>query len=166
MRFDRPSVQEYSRRPIKWIFLLLLAGNRYHRYNAPVEGKTRLMKMLFLLETRFGEVIEPRHKFEPYRFGPHSWEVQEELDEMVALRLARKVEGFRGDTFLLTPEGVKTAMELSELTDDEDAHSAIRNIKNHYSHMPLNALLHLVYEEYPGMATESEYQEPFEWSSD
>ena len=160
MRLIDSSVRRYANTPIKWLLLLLFAGAGYRRYNAPVGGKTRLMKMMFLLERRFRHLITPSHDFVAYKYGPHSFEVQREIEDLKRNKLVQSFEDTKGETFYLTPEGVIMANEIA-LSTDVKAMAAIRNIKSRYNNMSLNALLHVVYEQYPDMAKESEW-EPIE----
>ncbi len=59
----------------KWIILMLYSFNT-------VVGKTRLMKLLFLLRRETGFWRGSFFKFKPYDYGPFSWEIEEDIKEL------------------------------------------------------------------------------------
>lgn len=135
----------------KWIILML------HSLNTVV-GKTRFMKLLFLLRRETGFWRGSFFKFWPYDYGPYSWEVEEDIKELerndyITVRKTRIEEyEFSEDekvlyTYTLTSKGKALAPELlaecppNSMQKMEKMHALNR--------MPLLELLRYVYERYP-----------------
>lgn len=79
----------------KDILLLLLYGNG-DRHSEPIEGRTRLMKLLYLLgeETRINERLKIAnwYDFQPYNFGPFSSSVFDDIDFLRNVGLIKSIE--------------------------------------------------------------------------
>ncbi len=79
----------------KDVLLLLLYGNG-DEGSEPIEGRTRLMKLLYLLgvETRIAEKlgITKWYEFRPYNYGPFSSEVFDDIDFLRNVDLVKSVE--------------------------------------------------------------------------
>lgn len=152
------------------IALLLYAPGKTKHIGETVVGKTRLMKMLFLLwkETKLDELIK-KASFKPYKYGPFDAEVYDAIEALQELRIVEqnkefedveKVE-FDGDsydvdtTFQLTPLGIaKVKRIVDELP--ADVMRTIINYKTIYNQKPLVEILHYVYSKYPEYAGLSE----------
>ncbi len=62
------------------IMLLLYAKGASGKQNEPVEGRTRLTKMLFLLDKEYDAFRQAADlKFEPYAFGPYDSRIYDDL---------------------------------------------------------------------------------------
>ena len=165
------------------ITLLLLMGG-------PVEGITRMQKYLFLsLAQEKGEMVGVAdvEGFEPYRFGPYSSELYDDLEMLENLGLitsqpvgelsepeteevALSFEYLMGDDeqdgalaeqeekrYELTEGGLKFVQELVRPTEDQV--EGIRRVKSKFAHYSLRALLRYVYRKYPEWTKESEIAE-------
>ena len=141
-----------------WIMALLFAGGKKQKYNEPIAGRTRLMKLLFLLGQRLPKG-EPYFQFEPYKFGPHSSEVLRRLDRLVATGFVQTEPGFGSDIYGLTPKGVDRSSPFFNSLNPR-LRQKIVDVKIQFNAMPLRDLLALVYERFPSFASQSEYEGP------
>lgn len=139
-------------------------------YAEAVEGVTKLQKLLFLIEqeTEFFQAYEDdiAFNFAPYKMGPFSEHVYEELEFLLSLD-AIESEPLAGadpdptesdlaeQRFVITPKGEKIAAELESQLEPEYRHE-LSDIVITYNSLPLQELLKYVYTEYPKYAAESE----------
>lgn len=140
----------------------------FHHANTIV-GVTKVQKLLFLIEneTAFFEAYKDSiaFNFAPYRMGPFSEHVYEELEFMLSLSAIesesintsnRTNDSNLGQKrYTITPKGEKIATQLSELLEPE-YNMEIADLVADYNELPLHELLEYVYQEYPGYAAESE----------
>src|SRR3989344_6285597 len=91
---DMPSILEKS----DMILLLLYGRGAKGHFSEPIQGITRLMKLLFLLEKEAG--INDGFSFVPYKMGPFSSEVYPELEFLRNFPLPENplVEGIDGSS--------------------------------------------------------------------
>lgn len=138
--------------------LLLLAADKA----APIVGKTRLEKLVFLIQERVIQglrlvVSEEVYHFRPLHFGPFSEEVYDDLRALRTLGLVR-VEGDDEVTqqFLITDKG-QTAVQrmLDGGHIPRVLFEAIEKVKTKFNHLDLDELLSKVYNEYPEYAEQS-----------
>lgn len=134
----------------KWILLLLLEGGRKRRYNEPVVGRTRLVKLLFLLKEAF-KVRSIPYQFTPYYYGPFSTEIYRDLMLLGSAGLVQWREVLGGDEFSLTAEGVKAATELQN-REEPAVLEKIKVCKERYNYIPLEELLQVIYDRFPRFA--------------
>jgi len=123
-----------------------------------VEGRTRFMKLIFLLEEE-AEELNVDYRFRPHEHGPFSKKV---LDDLEALESKGLVDIDKSSTrsgnvkynLRLTEMGEK---ELERLSDEmgEEEHSDIEDIVEDYGDMPIFVLLDYVYDEYPEASNKS-----------
>jgi uncharacterized protein YwgA len=166
---------------MKFLVALLHAKGASGREDEPVNGTTRLVKIIFLAqrEARLGEFYD----FKPYDYGPYASEIP---DDVEALRSAGLVDRFEKRLLLsyeesdfyffqrnsfeetvadhapqmilhvyqLSPKGKVAARKLWEALDVE-TRRLITEIKRNYNSLPLTDLLRLVYEHYPEGAAAS-----------
>lgn len=126
-----------------------------------VDGRTQVQKLAFLTqkETELGE----SYSFAPWKFGPFSKEVWEDLDLLVSEGIVIEIpQGGKDKTvgymYALTKDGTRLVTDriLSQL--DDSMLVQIKKIIESYSQMNLSELLTYVYEKYP------EYTEKSQWS--
>lgn len=144
----------------KWILLLL-------HFFKDIHGRTRLMKLLFLLKNEGGFRERNFHKFKPYLYGPFSKEVILDLEELqdrkfieLEYRQLPKDEfGEKAGTYVyrLTPKGESLVTELLEHVSS-DVIRKINKLKR-FNRMRLSTLLEYVYKRYPTYTTNSEIGE-------
>ncbi len=103
------------------LLLLLLYSNGFSgKYNEPIRGITRFMKLLYLIEKE--SEIENSFHFEPYKMGPFSSEVYPEIEFLKNFPspdnsfLRTKPEEFCDET--TNPEQIKI---IEDINLDEDA---------------------------------------------
>lgn len=172
------------------LLALLLAGDGEGLEGAPVSGITRLEKLVFLLEHDAGLLkAEPEREaftFIPFRMGPWSQEVYDEVDFLESLGLIEtKARGKRSASDLAHDEelfsstlldkyqksslAAEEGQEIFNLTKagkekaleiwrrlSEDQRREVMRIKSTFNHMNLRQLLRYVYKKFPEYATESE----------
>ncbi|WP_245683182.1 DUF4065 domain-containing protein [Halovenus aranensis] len=151
------------------VFLLFL-------YAESIEGVTKLQKLLFLVEKEsefFQEYKEEvEFEFAPYRMGPFSEHVYEELEFLLSLNAIESEpmsesppELLKSDLshkrFTITAKGQKIARELESQLEPE-YQEEFQQIAQRYNQLPLRQLLEYVYTEYPDYAAESEILEDLE----
>ena len=113
------------------------------------------MKEMFLLKEQ-AKIQAPYYEFEPYKFGPNSMQLLDDLKKLERQGLVQSSAARGGTSYSLTPEGVKRAAETYNKLDQGTKEHLLR-IKTRFNSMPLPELLGYVYEFYPRYATKSEY---------
>jgi uncharacterized protein YwgA len=133
----------------------------------PIEGRTRLQKLVFLMQKRLEEAGEDPlqsddYEFVPYDYGPFSKELYDDLDETIARGM---VEGREED---LGEDKVKYDYEIQDqgkqwVGDQLSKEEAQRilglaeEIKDEYGDVNLSDLIDEVYSRYPKYAENSIY---------
>lgn len=140
------------------------------QYAETIEGVTKLQKLLFLIEqeTEFFQAYQEDIAFEfaPYKMGPFSEYVYEEIEFLLSLNaiesepLDRAISNDNNATlaekrFSITPKGQKIASELEKQLEAK-YRQELRTVVDTYNRMGLTKLLEYVYREYPSFAAESE----------
>jgi DNA-binding PadR family transcriptional regulator len=167
------------------ILMELLAASGGRGAASPIVGTTRLQKLLFLVEREGGVTVTqgPGFDFTPYKFGPVSKEIYDDLTKLENLEyissepvaepsnverdeFGLSFEGLMGDEestdpfeekrYKITPKGREwlTKRGLSTIEIEK-----IRKVKGKYGSLSLSDLLHHVYSRYPDMTTASEIKE-------
>lgn len=157
-----PRIDEIDRRT-DVVFLLFL-------YAEEVEGVTKLQKLLFLIEqeTKFFQAYEDSVAFEfaPYKMGPFSEHVYEELEFLLSLEAIESEpldatapeltdSNFSEKRFSITSKGRKIASELETQLESE-YRNELQTLVEEYNALSLAELIEYVYSEYPSYAAESE----------
>lgn len=171
------------------LLLQLLADTPVGKPNGAVQGITRLQKLLFLVEREAEvKVVEgPDFNFTPYKFGPVSKDLYDDLEKLENLGLIEaqsiaepsvverdeyglSFEGLMGeeeqeakDTFeerryAITEKGLNWLRARATAMGSE-ALKGIRRVKGKYGALSLSDLLYYVYTRYPEMTSESEIRE-------
>lgn len=133
----------------------------------PIEGRTRLQKLVFLMQKRLEEAGEDPlqtddYEFIPYDYGPFSKELYDDIDKTIARGM---VEGREED---LGEDKVKYDYEIQEDGEQwvrdqlakEEAQRVLRlaeEIKDEYGDVYLSDLIDEVYSRYPKYAENSIY---------
>ena len=163
------------------VMVLLYAPGITEKIGEPIEGTTRLQKLLFLLwkEGKFFENIPNLYGFQAYDFGPCMDDIYDDLDFAVDIGLIQinevpsgnEFEDGDGEAFLrhfgftfvmkgsrrdyeLTPRGMKAAKEIFDSLGKSDREHLIK-IKEKYNSMLFFDLLRYVYQKYPKFAEKS-----------
>ncbi|WP_255170069.1 type II toxin-antitoxin system antitoxin SocA domain-containing protein [Natrononativus amylolyticus] len=135
---------------------------------------TKVQKLLFLIEqeSRFFENYEQEvsFNFAPYKMGPFSENVYEELQFLMQLDAIEAedisnptgMDALKADLtnkkFEITPKGEKIASQLVEILEPEHRNE-LEDMIQEYNKMTLQDLLRYVYQEYPDFATESKIKQ-------
>ncbi len=146
-----------------YLLLLLDADN-----GAPIQGRTKLVKLAFLVQKKVIEglkvgITEERYTFRPWHYGPFTEEVFDDVAALQVLGLV-SIAGENPDTqtFALTDSGKEAVKRLAEearisaILRDE-----IRRIKTTYGRLPLSRLIERVYHDYPEYTDKSEIKDRY-----
>jgi len=137
------------------ILLLLLKNSSEGGMEGRIRGKTRLQKLLFLVQKKLSnEGYKARYAFRPYLYGPYSRELYTDLEW---LRMNRLIEvrtppfdektGLMTD-FVITEDGKRRLADLMDSGAHKDIDSIIRNVINKYAQMSVAQLVEFVHEEF------------------
>ena len=164
--FPMPPIDQIDRRT-DVVFIL------FHFQNT-IQGVTKLQKLLFLIEqeTEFFEEYKDdiAFNFAPYKMGPFSEHVYQELQFLLQLDaiesepLDQSSQPMVDDAeltnkaFTLTSKGEKIAAELVEILDEE-YRDELEDLVDTYGPMSLDELLEDVYRSYPAYTEESEIKD-------
>jgi hypothetical protein len=122
------------------------------RWAAPVDGKTRLVKELFLFEqeTKSGEAGVLTFKFTPGPYGPSSIELTRALDNLISGGDvgAIPLSSGRGVQLRLTPPSGRTAAENWRRLPDR-VRADFYRIKSRVAGMTYRQFMVYVYRTYP-----------------
>lgn len=134
--------------------LLLLYSN-----NRPVNGRTRMQKLVFLTEKKL-DLDE--YNFIPYNYGPFSKELYEDIDDLITENYIEEtheeIDGNVIFTYKLTPNGRELAEKLLLNPEFKKKYATIEYIKSNYCYLTLHTLIEKVYAEYPIYAINSIYE--------
>jgi uncharacterized protein len=156
------------------LLLLLLAMSDKSKQR--VASITRIEKLMFLLqkETVFSGALHEKFAFKPWKFGPFSQGIYEDLDLLISARLVdveeRELANYVEYTeqnelsdnplgsepgepvvervFSLTDRGKKVAEKLRSLISEKDWQE-IAGLKRRFESVPLTRLIQYVYHKYP-----------------
>lgn len=133
----------------------------------PIEGRTRLQKMVFLMQQRFEEKGEDPlqtdgFKFIPYDYGPFSKDLYAELDRM------SEKEEIKDSIEEIGDDSVKYDYYIQDYGEEFTENQLVKEeaqiilqlaeeIKNEYNDVPLSDLIDDVYSKYPKYAENSIY---------
>jgi len=148
------------------VFLLfLLKANN----NEPIIGITRLEKLLFLIREEIlkGTPLEgDYYVFEPYKYGPFSTSIFDDVQLMEDMGYMSKEELKDGQTiYSITKKGIEKVDSILERSPDklrrylEEIQNKITAIKKDKNSIPLRKLLAYVYQKYPDFAINSEIRD-------
>ena len=131
-------------------FIILLADADKQR---PIEGRTKMQKMMFMASKSVGELGE-QGCFEPDNYGPYSEVVNEELEYLASIGVLAV-----GDAHIaITPAGRRIAAELSREACTKTV-TMLRNTKGLLNDLPTREVLGYIYAAYPETTAESvEYE--------
>lgn len=123
---------------------------------------TALVKYLFLLQTKKGIRFSQPYNFIPYKYGPFTKEIYEDLEELEkkGYLTINHMDG-NGEVekmgISLSPDRLEDVVLLSSSFSAETLQS-VREIIGEYGSLPLNELLAAVYKEFPEYAVRSQWK--------
>lgn len=138
------------------LILALLYSTDDAKENAPVIGRTKMMKELFLIAARLaGDKVEPGvpasgFSFTAGDYGPVDNGVYEVIDEFIVngTITANPDPKYRAERYILTSPGISKAKE-AWASLDERAKIIVKGVKSRFNQRPLSAILSYVYMQYP-----------------
>ncbi len=147
---------------------LLPLALMYANDGEPIEGRTRLQKMVFLMQKELKQrdqsgAVGLEYDFIPYDYGPFSKELYDDLDAMIEQEFVDDTEeplqsGKVKYIYEIENNGEELVGSESESWKDVDAIMQLaREIKKNYNDMLLSELIEYVYSEYPEYAERSVY---------
>lgn len=141
-----------------WMLALLMSKGSQNKAEAIV-GRLRLMKQLFIVSQK----IQPKdfYEFVPYLYGPCSFGVYRDLQELKAENLIDVINEFRDGygTYKISGKGIKRLAEEFKSLDEKAKHE-LEEIKKTYNQLPIIDLLAKIYKEYPEFASKSMFRIP------
>lgn len=134
----------------------------------PIEGRTRLQKMVFLMQKELEKrdqsgAVGLDYNFIPYDYGPFSKELYDDLDAMIDQEFVEDTEeplqsGKVKYIYEIEDGGEDLVDSEAETSEDVDAIIQLaQEIKEDYNDMLLSELIEYVYSEYPEYAEKSVY---------
>jgi uncharacterized protein YwgA len=135
-------------------WLILLLG--FKGADGPALDPVRVQKGMFLFAQESGAGEAERYSFEPYNYGPYSFELRDDLRHLVAegLAEAQPVPGYTWNKYKLTAAGMERAQAVRDGSQRELAKKVFQ-IKQRITGKSFNALLRDVYDDYPEFASNS-----------
>lgn len=139
--------------------LLLLKANDQE----PIEGRTRLQKLMFLLQQQLNEEggdLPWEYTFEAYDYGPFAKALYHDIDYLRRSGLLAEQErhidtDVKQYDYKLTQEGSDLVEEAREAIGLEELLREAETIKQEFNDMRLDELIDYVYSEYPEFAKNS-----------
>jgi uncharacterized protein YwgA len=151
----RQNILTMKRREL--LTLALLEGGE----RSGIEGRTRLQKLLFLIQQRLESQdmeVKNGYNFVAYDYGPFSKEIYEDVETLIDRGLvaeeAKKLDdGVIKYQYNLTEDGEEYIDNTSDRIDERQ--EIIKDIKNEFTDEDLQDLIDYVYSEYPEYAVNS-----------
>jgi uncharacterized protein YwgA len=138
------------------MLLLLLYAEGTTEKTEPIGGKTRLQKEIFLSQKCLQEAgIKTRYSFKPYKFGPYSIELYDDIEYMQYQGVIIVQKFNLGDKgifceFSITEKGKREIEEKIENNGLQDALIILSELKKEYNKMNIVDLVELTHRLYPG----------------
>ncbi|QCS43603.1 type II toxin-antitoxin system antitoxin SocA domain-containing protein [Natrinema versiforme] len=133
----------------------------------PIEGRTRLQKLVFLMQKRLEEAGEDPlqsddYEFVPYDYGPFSKELYDDLDETIARGMVEDREEDLGEDkvkydYEIQDQGKQWVGDQLSKEEAQRILELAEEIKDEYGDVYLSDLIDEVYSRYPKYAENSIY---------
>jgi len=151
-KFKERMLREIKEDIIKRYSLLLFNLDN----NAPIKGRTRFMKELFLISKSIPK-LEEESDFEAYNYGPSSDTVLNALEDLEVAGVVNEMD----ERYILTESG-KEITEIVKRDVKKDEIELIEDIKRLCNDLSTDELLAIVYYSFPEMTIESIVKERIE----
>jgi len=138
-----------------WLLAILYSPGRSGAENEAMDP-VRIMKSLFLLGKEAEDQLSNFYEFEPYLYGPCSFEVYEDLDALKRKGLIdeERLPYRRWSYYSLTGKGsIQAKKSFGEISDP--VREKMTEIKKLVMELPFLSLLRYVYERYPEYGKQS-----------
>lgn len=140
----------------------------YANDSEPIIGRTRLQKLVFLIEMEFQESegqlpLSPNsYNFEPYDYGPFSKELYQDIDSLEEQNLVEELreeyrEGEVRYEYNINDKGEEFVENNLSKEETEIVLSLAQEVKDEFNEMDLPDLIKEVYSRYPEYAKNSVY---------
>lgn len=139
-------------------FLLDLIAADNHK---PIVGRTKLQKLMFLIQNQvLGDTLykKDHYIFEPYKFGPFSVEILDDIELLIDLKLIKKSDEDENEIFEITEIG-QEKLKTIRSNIPQKILDQIEEIKKQYGKLPIQKLLTYVYQRYPEYTINSEIRD-------
>lgn len=165
------------------LLVLLFAPGSNGEEHEPIEGITRLQKLVFLLNRGKGPAslveIAKKYEYEAYKMGPYTDTLRDDLDTLISLGLVgterlrylisddvddpydpydsqeKKRKRIESQKFSLTDNGIEAGSELWDSLSSTDK-DALEKFKGFFCSLSLRQLLIFVYDQFPKFTVKSE----------
>lgn len=133
----------------------------YSMSNKEIDGKTKLEKLIFVIQKRLIEdlkwgVTASNYDFRAFNFGPFTEEVYDDIASLKLLSLVDVVGEGDNQKYSLTTKGVTVVERLiAQKRLSSDFLSEIMKIAKSLGELRLDKLIEKVYKEYPEYARNS-----------
>lgn len=126
-----------------------------------IEGRTRLQKLIFLIQKRANKNknsgIPDEYEFVPYDYGPFSKEIYDDIDKLVSRGLVEERpekldDGVITYNYTLTDKGREFVRENNLLASAPDELNAVASS---FGDSELDDIIDFVYDNYPAYAENS-----------
>jgi len=142
--------------------LMLLSANE----GEPVKGRTRLQKLIFLIQQRLeeeGSTVEWGYHFRPYDYGPFAKGIYDDIEQLHRRgyvtekedRLDQDDDVIQYD-YALTDEGREALRQYATQEELSNLQEMTEQVKGRFNSIHLQELIDYVYTEYPEYAENSE----------
>ncbi len=145
----------------------LLLGLIYADQQSPVEGRTRLQKMLFIfqqeIEDKLNLDLADGYQFQAYDYGPFAPDLYQDLEELVSRGLVVEEKEEFDDrvkyNYKITKDGKKIVEDQIESKEEFDEFlTEAELLKSQFNNLSLQELIDKVYSKYPQFARNSKWQ--------
>lgn len=138
--------------PRDWLLLLFDGADR------PID-RVRIQKAMFLFAQRSQAPAGEKYHFQPYHYGPFSFEIYPDLEKLIAEGLIRgeQVPWLSSPVYSLTPVGHDQLEKLRSHAPDPRV-ALLRNVREFVTVRNFNNLLKDIYALYPEYAARSVFQ--------
>jgi uncharacterized protein len=140
--------------PRDWLLLLFDGAQR------PLD-RVRIQKSLFLFAERSKALGSEKYEFVPYHYGPFSFDIYPDLDQLVGRGLLRLELGAPSTSprYSLTAAGARAVEDLRGSVPPERL-DLLRSLRDWVTERSFRTLLNDVYRLYPRFAVNSVFQKP------
>lgn len=139
----------------------------YARDGEPIEGRTRMQKLVFLLQQRLEErdkdpFLSGDYEFIAYDYGPFSKDLYDDLDSLSERGQIEDSEeelrdGKEKYDYEIQPDGEDFVKHHLHMQDAEEILELAEEMKEEYNDVLLSELIEYVYSQYPEYAENSIY---------
>jgi uncharacterized protein YwgA len=144
------------------LLLLLNAPGLSGVENEPIKGRTKLQKLLFLIQKSIPKnSLLVSYPFRPFKYGPFCKEVYDDLQFLKEEGLIKEEKEYLKEKgiyvkFKLTEKGQQKARELANTPEGIELVKVVTDIKKKFNHMTVADLVEFTHEQYPGYVLEED----------